>query len=255
MSDDGSPQLGFDASGAPVFGPYRPTVRSLADRITGWLRPGVDLLDVIPVPSGFSFARGSNLGKLQLQLTLDGAYARRYRWVFGYVGDIQLAVEARGTATPTQLTIVAMIPWRYGNDAKIETEDSFIFCRIDAFASKALLTIGGRILSFPTPIFASDPAVIIRVGDPVSGFLEPSPGDSKSAQLTGWGKLMSPPVKGLVMKRTPLQLFFSSISFGVICPFSFFRPSLPRLGAETLTTFPPYPSCQRRTWCMRGRRA
>ena len=97
MSAAGSPELGFDAGGPPVFGSYRPTVRSLAGRIPAWLRSGVNLLSAIPVPSGFSFGLGANPGKPQLQLTLDGGYARRYRRVFGYVGDIQLSVEARGT--------------------------------------------------------------------------------------------------------------------------------------------------------------
>ena len=132
--------LGFAADGPPVFGPYRPTVRPLADRIPGWLRSGVDLLTVIPVPVGFGFVRGGNA---QLQLTLDGGYARRYRRTFGYVGDIQLSVAARDTATPSQLTIIAMIPWRYANDTAREKGDSFIFCRINAFAPKALLTLGG----------------------------------------------------------------------------------------------------------------
>ena len=36
------------------------------------------------------------------------------------------------------------------------------------------------------PNFLPNQAVIIKVGDPVGGFLEPSPGDAKSAQLTGW---------------------------------------------------------------------
>ena len=186
MSDG---QLGFDAAGSPVFGSFRPTVRTLADRIPDWLNSGANLLSVLPAPSGFSFPTGNNSGEKQLHLTLDGAYARRYRRVFVYVGDIQLSVEARGAATPTHLTVVVMIPWRYGPDTKVEKEDSFIFARTNAFASKALLTFGRRTcFPFLTPMFAPNPAVIIKVGDPASGFLEPPSGDSMSSQMTDWNK-------------------------------------------------------------------
>ena len=61
--------------------------------------------------------------------------------------------------------------YRFGSSAA-ETEDSFVYVRIQAFLSKAA--------------FARGPAQLLRVGPPVVGFLEPSSGSSKSAHLVGW---------------------------------------------------------------------
>ena len=227
-------------------------MRQLADQIPAWLRSRVDLPTVIPVPAGFSFGRGGND---QLQRALLGAHARRYRRVFGYVGDIQLSVEARGATTPTQLKVVALIPWRYGNDTSREKEDSFTFPRINAFASKVLLTLGGGGYFVYTPIFAPDPAVIIRVGDPVSGFLGPSPGESKSAQLTGWGKTDVLTWQGASLETHPRYSCFSSVLSTSSLIFQLFPlfPASP--WGLNPTTSSVYPICQRGIWCMRGRRA
>ena len=73
--------------------------------------------------------------------------------------------------TPSQLQVVSKAPWLFGASTS-ETEDSYIFVRIQAFLSKA--------------VFAHAPAVCLRVGLPVVGFLEPSSGSAKSAQLVGW---------------------------------------------------------------------
>ena len=64
-----------------------------------------------------------------------------------------------------------MFPWRYG-DAPSESEDSFVLARANAFASKA---------AFPTS------AKRIAPDAPVVGFLGPSSGLPKSAQLAGRG--------------------------------------------------------------------
>ena len=216
--------IGFTADNSPVFPPCRPTVRKLADQIPGWLRPGVDLATVIPVPAGFSFIWGRNA---QTQLVLSGAYARRFRRISGYVGDIQLSVEARGTTTPTQLQVVTLISWRYGNDPR-ENDESFTFCRINAFDSKSLLTIGGEDFLDCAPTFLPNPAVFIKVGDPVVGFLEPSSGDAKSAHLTGWGKTDFLTWQGARMDTCMVTAVFSSDSLDS----SFFSCSTP---------FPPSP--------------
>ena len=64
-----------------------------------------------------------------------------------------------------------MIPWRFGNKAA-ETQNSFIYVRVQAFISKAF---------FRTPV------QVLAVGDPVVGYVEPANGDSKSAQIVSWG--------------------------------------------------------------------
>ena len=50
---------------------------------------------------------------------MSGRYARRHRRVFGYVGDIQLSTEARGTLTPPPPADRYDHPWRYGHDPRI----------------------------------------------------------------------------------------------------------------------------------------
>ena len=211
LSSGGAHQpIGFSSDNTPVFSPYRPTVRKLADQIPPLIRSGVDLSTIIPAPDGFSFHGGGNS---QLQMTLSGDYARRFRRIFGYAGDIQLAVEARGTATPTRLQVVAIPPWRYGNDP-IENDESFIFCRVGAFASKSLLTVGGQEFLHCAPTFSPTPLSSSR-GDPVVGFLETSPGGAKSAQLTGWGKTDVLTWQGARMDHVSGHSCFSSTSFRI----------------------------------------
>ena len=64
-----------------------------------------------------------------------------------------------------------MFPWRFSDIRRLETQDSFIFARVIAFASTAALPAA---------------AVRIAVGEPVVGFIQPTSGDSRSAQLVGW---------------------------------------------------------------------
>ena len=73
--------------------------------------------------------------------------------------------------TPTQLQIITLFPWRFGDLRQLETRDSFIFARVIAFASTAAFSAA---------------ACRVSVGEPVVGFLQPSSGDSRSAQLVGW---------------------------------------------------------------------
>ena len=73
-------------------------------------------------------------------------------------------------ATPAQLQIIVQAPWRYGSSTS-EKENSFAHCLINAFPPHAAFDCAGR---------------LIRVGDPVAGFVEPTSGDSKSAHLIAW---------------------------------------------------------------------
>ena len=99
--------VGFSAFIQPVYSPYRPTARQLANEIPRLLKSVVNVASSIPSTDGFEFRGAANS---QLQLTISGKYARRRRRVFGYVGDIQLAKEARGTVTPVHLEIVTTTP-------------------------------------------------------------------------------------------------------------------------------------------------
>ena len=79
--------------------------------------------------------------------------------------------DGEGTLTPGQAQVVTMVPWRVGNTPG-ETQNSFIFVRLQAFISKAF---------FRTPV------QVLAVGDPVVGYVEPTNGDSRSAQIVSWG--------------------------------------------------------------------
>ena len=63
-----------------------------------------------------------------------------------------------------------MIPWRFGT-AVGESSCSYLWVRIQAFISRAVFT---------------SPVQVLAVGDPVVGYVEPSSGTSKSAQLSIW---------------------------------------------------------------------
>ena len=168
---DGVPRqpIGVSAQNAPVYAPYRHTERQLASDLSRMISDGENVGAHIPAPDGVEF-RGAS--KSQLRLTISGNYARRRRRVFGYVGDIQLETEARGTTAPAHLQIDAIISWRYGGRSR-EDAESFIFAILNAFASKAL---------------HPNPAVCAIVGGAIVGFADPSSGDSESARLTGRGE-------------------------------------------------------------------
>ena len=143
----------------------------------------------------------------QLQLQLSDTYAGRFRRCYGYVAEIKLSSTGRGATpcpypnswistvppkkfsdfivsvcfpqsdvwyglhlSPTQLQILSIFPWKFG-DSTAELYGGFAFARIQAFASKA---------AFPTA------AQRVTLGAPIVGFVEPSSGVSQSSQLTGW---------------------------------------------------------------------
>ena len=62
--------------------------------------------------------------------------------------------EHGSALTPTQLQIVALIPWRFG-DVPAERHDSFVFVRIQAFASKAAFAALLSAFALVTPWSAS----------------------------------------------------------------------------------------------------
>ena len=85
-------------------------------------------------------------------------------WVLNVISD------GEGTLTPAHVQVIVKVPWRFGS-SQAETRASFVWVRINAFISKALFT---------TPVRA------LQVGEPIVGFVEPTNGDSKSAQLVSW---------------------------------------------------------------------
>ena len=104
------------------------------------------------------------------------------RMMFGYVAEIKLS-SGDGTDTPAQLHVVCRIPWRYGvtsagvalkflsifwkfaEFSPFERDFSWLYVRVQAFASKAL--------------FASA-ATVVKMGSCLSVFAEPTSGSPKS---------------------------------------------------------------------------
>ena len=118
-----------------------------------------------------------------------------FRTAYGYIGEIKFlsndeerdfkgpiflksnwAPSYFGTVTPALLQISAQLPFRYGK-SRGETSDSWTRCRISAFIS--------------TDVFCP-PIQMLRVGGPVTGFIEAT--NSKEhfgAQLTGRAKTIA----------------------------------------------------------------
>ena len=75
-----------------------------------------------------------------------------------------------GKDTPAQLQIICIPPWRFGTTIA-ENANSFVHVRIEAFVSKAI---------FRTAI------QVLKVGESVVGYVEPTNGGPKGAQLFSW---------------------------------------------------------------------
>ena len=109
--------------------------------------------------------------------------------------------------TPALLQVVLKIPFRYGISSH-ERENSWVFCRVNAWASQAA--------------FAGSAGRLVRVADPVCGFIEPTSTEKDSAQLIAWD-LCDPAVWKMAAPA-------SVPSYFEINPNALFR--LPQLGAE-----------------------
>ena len=111
---------------------------------------------------------------------------------------VVLAFIGKQVFTPALLQLVVKVPWRYGQNP-LEKENSFVYCRINLFASQAAFNGCGR---------------LIRVGDPVTGFVEPTSGDANSAQAIAWDivdpalwKLSAPATVPAIFELNPNVLF------------------------------------------------
>ena len=125
------------------------------------------MVSALPLPTGLSLVRAPDGG--QIQLKLEPFFASKLRRLFGYVAEIALT-DGEGTDAPAQIQIVTKIPWRYGRTAS-ESPCSWVLARVQSFVSRALV---------------APPAQIVKLGSCVSGFADPSSGDSRSCHLVGW---------------------------------------------------------------------
>lgn len=162
---------GLTASGGKAYRYYQPSVEAFAAELSEAARKELNPNLRIPIPPSRSFHMAGNAGDKQLTLMLDRDTAKPFRAVFGYVAFMSEKEDQVGTAPPLCAQIVLKLPFRYGT-APWETEDSFIFCRLNAFASKACLPV------------ASQP---IGLGSVVHGAIEKPHTEHDTAQLTPGG--------------------------------------------------------------------
>ena len=114
------------AAGTPVSEPFRPNLASFAYSICKALAASPDathLLRVSPLPPCMEFFQ--NTAHKRPQLVSGESYARRFRRVFGVAVEIQLKASGKGTHTPGQLTVLTLVPWRFG-DSATETKHSYV---------------------------------------------------------------------------------------------------------------------------------
>ena len=233
--------IGLTAAGTPVYAPFQPSVASLAVQLTPFLRTAVGLNGALPLPTGLELVRAPDDSQTQLKLT--PFFALKNRMMFGYVAEIKLS-SGDGTDTPAQLQVVCRIPWRYGvtsagaalkfltifgnsrNFSPFERDFSWIYVRVQAFASKAL--------------FASA-ATIVKLGSCVSGFAEPTSGSSKSCQLVGWDVIQPADWKILSPSTFPVQMDINMDAIFVLPQLSgvnFFYTRLPQVSHCVLSAGP-----------------
>ena len=193
------PSIGRADSQRNVYEPYRPPVLQMADEISHLLADGGPVGLHIPAPAGMDVPAACN-GRLQLRLS--SSIARRFWRVFGYLGGIQLAADARGTVSrgPTtaflfleSLTLFffvmiprcldIMSPLRPPTQTQLQAicHPPMAFCVTGRrMRRNPHLRLGNRFRRasrFPAA------AQLIALGDPVVGVVEPSSGTASSSNL------------------------------------------------------------------------
>ena len=96
---DGSERTAFGHShtGHAFYTPFRPSCIYLANALTTLAANSADPNEHLPLSDGMRLSVSA--GNRQMQLVLDDIFARRYRRVFGYIGEIQLHTAGAGAVT------------------------------------------------------------------------------------------------------------------------------------------------------------
>ena len=89
--------IGLAADNRPVYEPFPPKALSLANELTHLLADGARISQHAPIPDGVDFIADSANSKLQLRIAAN--LALRFRRLFGYLGEIQLAKESLETVS------------------------------------------------------------------------------------------------------------------------------------------------------------
>ena len=152
--------LGPLYNGGDAFDFFRPSLLNLAATLSaaesaaGKTPASPKWEDALPLPTGMRLYR--RLRDHMPLLSLGPTHALRFRRIYGFVGEIKYVKdEPSGVIcfeSPAMLAIIVRLWWKYGT-LRQEARDSWIYCRMLAYASTALFD--GQL-------------EIIRVGDPIS---------------------------------------------------------------------------------------
>ena len=186
---DPRPLLGMTSSGYSMRAFYRPTVLAFSDELSKAIAADANPNVALPLPQGWRFSMAGKASK-KLALSLDTPSAKRFRSVFGYVGFIKNTllfypgsfhypgvkpVKSDGTASPLHAQVVLKLPFYYG-ESDAEWKHSFLYARVNAFASKAALPCSFQVLA---------------IGSVVRGLVEKAHSDHETAQLAVYGRNFS----------------------------------------------------------------
>ena len=128
----------------------------------------------------------------QLHLCLNDECAAKFSRVYGYIGEIKFfpVEESFGTETPAALQILAHLPFRYGSQP-VGIRDGWASVRLTAFVSAAAFEL---------------PVSLLRVGGPVTWFVEQANAVYKSAQLASCSRTPASEWKLMRTTRFPTTL-------------------------------------------------
>ena len=157
--------FGNDARGRPVSEAFQPDLIDFSFDCTEARSAKAPMEESIPLPVGWSFDRD----RKQLLIEPSALSFSEFRAAFGYIASIGDAAST-DTTSPFLLQVVTKLFFRYGFSPD-EASDSFVYARVNAFSSKAVLG------SNYAPVW---------LGMPVRGLLTPTDSDYATAQLNCW---------------------------------------------------------------------
>ena len=159
------PAYGLTSGGLTIRESFQPTLMEFSELLDRSKAQKQDLNMKIPLPSDWKL---STIEK-QLCVTVDKISALRFRLAYGYISSIKVT-DSFDTGSPFCAQVILRLPYRFGVTAH-ETQNSWVFCRVNAFASCACLPSSAQ---------------AVRVGMPVCGLVAKSSKTYETAQLAGW---------------------------------------------------------------------
>ena len=144
---------------------FQPGLMEFSDLLDRTADGDLDANRRAPIPSDWKLSVVAD----QLCVAVGKISALRYRLAYGYVSSIKVT-DSYDTGSPFCAQIIIRLPYRFGTSA-VETQNSWIYCRANAFSSRACLP---------------GSAQAVRIGMPVCGLVFKSSRPYGTAHLFGW---------------------------------------------------------------------